>query len=135
MSATTSDLEILETEVTIIGENARLEGKIEFDQVTRVHGVIVGEILSRDGSTLIIGESAWIDGSVSADTLFIDGYIRGDVTAKTRVVISGTGRVVGNIHAPALQLEPGSHFDGICSMSERGPTPSPPAGGRALKPA
>lgn len=131
--------EITETEITIIGESARLEGKIEFDQMTRVHGVIVGEVSSRDGSTLIIGESAWIDGTIHADTLFIDGYVQGDVTAKTRVVVSGTGRVVGNIYAPSLQLDPGSHFDGMSTMGERPPTepspPSGPTGGRALKPA
>src|ERR1700733_9342620 len=101
MSVTT----LQETTINIIAEGTRLEGKMTFDQISRVHGVLVGEVRAKDGSTLILSETAVVDGNIEADILMIDGYVHGDVVAKTRVVVSRTGRVVGNIKTSSLILE------------------------------
>ncbi len=105
-----------ESSINIIAEGTRIEGKMIFDQVTRFHGTLRGEAHARDGSTLILAESALIEGEVHADTLLIDGFVQGNVRAKTRVLISGTGRVVGDIQTPSLKLEFGAYFEGKCNM-------------------
>jgi cytoskeletal protein CcmA (bactofilin family) len=116
-----------ETSVNIVSEGTRIEGKVVFENVTRFHGTLSGEIHAREGSTLILAESSVVEGDVFADTLLIDGFVQGNVSARTRVVVSGTGRVVGNIQTPSLKLEFGAYFEGSCNM-ERQQAPLTPAG-------
>ena len=107
---------ITEQAVTWIAPEIRIEGKIYFDQVARVHGQIRGQIEAAPGSTLILTETAYVEGDIQADTLFIDGFVRGDIVARTKVVISGTGRVLGNIESPSVSIDFGAHFEGQCKM-------------------
>jgi cytoskeletal protein CcmA (bactofilin family) len=108
-----------ETAVNIVSERTRIEGKVVFDQVSRFHGTLVGEAHAREGSTLVLSESSIVEGDVYADVLMIDGYVQGNVHARTRVVVSGTGRVIGNIQTPSLKLEFGAYFEGSCNMEQK----------------
>jgi cytoskeletal protein CcmA (bactofilin family) len=117
--------EISESAINIVAEGTRLEGKIDFDKISRVHGTLIGEIRAHPGSTLILSESAVVEGNIEADVLFIDGYVRGEIIAKTRTVISGTGRVVGSIKTPSLSVDFGAYFEGKCTMEKEQITASP----------
>ena len=107
-----------ESTINIIAVGSRLEGKIVFENISRVHGTLVGQIEAKDGSTLILGESGMIEGTVHADTLMIDGFIQGNIHARTKVTISGTGRVLGNIKTPSLTIGFGAFFEGECLMEK-----------------
>jgi cytoskeletal protein CcmA (bactofilin family) len=109
-----------ESTINIVAEGTRLEGKIVFDQGSRVHGVLVGDVHAKKGSTLILAETSVVEGNIVADTLMIDGFVRGDIEATTKVVISGTGRVMGNIKTPSLSVDFGAHFEGRCEMETSG---------------
>lgn len=106
---------IEETTVNFIAEGTRIEGKIVLGQLSRVYGTIVGEVVAAKGSTLILAESSVIEGNIHADHLIVDGYVRGDIVAMNRVIVSRTGRVLGNITAPSLGLEFGAYFEGKSS--------------------
>ncbi|MGK5084990.1 polymer-forming cytoskeletal protein [Bdellovibrionota bacterium FG-1] len=108
-----------EASLNIVSEGTRIEGKVTFDQITRFHGRITGEAHGRDGSTLILCEAAVVEGNVFADVLWVDGFVQGNIYAKTRVVVSGSGRVIGNIETPTLKLEPGAYFEGKCRMDQK----------------
>jgi cytoskeletal protein CcmA (bactofilin family) len=118
-----------ETAINMISEGTRIEGQVVFDHVSRIHGILVGEVRAKEGSTLILSQTAVVEGNIEADTLIIDGYIHGDVFAKTRVLISRTGRIVGNIKTRSLVLEFGAYFEGRCTMESLIPnsnqTPKP----------
>ena len=109
---------IQETSVNIIAEGTRIEGQIVFDQVSRVYGILIGDVKAKDGSTLILSETAVVEGQIEADTLIIDGYVQGDISAKSKIVISKTGRVIGNIRTSNLTMEFGAYFEGQCSMPQ-----------------
>jgi cytoskeletal protein CcmA (bactofilin family) len=111
-----------ETTVNMVAEGTRIEGQVIFDHISRVHGILVGEVRAKEGSTLILSETAVVEGNIEADILMIDGYVHGDVVAKTQLVISRTGRVVGNIKTPSLTLEFGAYFEGRCAMESNTPT-------------
>lgn len=108
-----------ETKMNMIAEGTRLEGQVTFDHISRVHGVLVGEVRAKEGSTLILSETSIVEGNIEADTLMIDGYVHGDISVKTRVIISRTGRVVGNIKTPSITLEFGAYFEGRCAMQSQ----------------
>ena len=107
-----------ESAINVVAEGTLIEGKVLFDYISRVHGTLIGEVLAKDGSTLILSESSMVEGDVHADTLLIDGYVHGDIVAKTQVIISRTGRVVGNISTKSLKLEFGGYFEGRCGMEQ-----------------
>lgn len=116
-----------ESKCNLISEGTLIEGEITFDHVTRVHGMLKGEVHAKEGSTLILSETGVIEGKVKADHLMIDGFIRGNIQAKSKVKISSTGRVIGNIITPALEIEFGAHFEGRCVMEEMVPATESPA--------
>lgn len=107
---------IQETEVNIVAEGTKIEGRVLFDRISRVNGILVGEVNAKEGSTLILSETAMVEGSIDADILIVDGYVSGDICAKTKVVISKTGRVIGNIKTFSLTVEFGAFFEGRCAM-------------------
>ena len=119
-------MNVTENTVNIIAEGTLLEGKIRFEHVSRVHGILKGSVVAAPGSTLILAETAWVEGTIDADVLTIDGYVKGDIRARTKVVVSATGRVVGNISSPSLILEFGCFFEGRSSVESAESIPSKP---------
>lgn len=111
-----SDL-INETEVTVVGENVHLNGTLDLSGVVRVYGKLSGEIHATSHSALILMESSVVEGSLDVDTLVIAGFVRGDIRAKTRVSIEGTGRVIGNIETPAIAINFGAYLEGETKMT------------------
>ena len=107
---------ISEGQINLVAEGTRFEGKVNFDQTSRVQGIIHGEIHAQPGSTLILGETSLVEGKITADTLLIEGFVKAEIRAQTRVVITRTGRVIGNISTPSLKIEFGAHFEGQCEM-------------------
>lgn len=108
--------EIEESQINIIAEGTRISGEIRLDQITRIHGVLNGQIHGSTGSRIILAESGLIEGELDVDEILIEGFVRGNIRAKGKVFISKTGRVLGNVQTPSLQMEFGSHFDGKCFM-------------------
>jgi len=109
-------LEITETKVNIISENTNLSGTIYFDSITRIHGMITGNISTSNTSSLIISETGKVKGNIDGSSIIIDGFVEGNIKAEKEVLISSTGRVVGNIHTASLKIEFGAYFDGDSLM-------------------
>lgn len=108
-----------EIAINMISEDTRLEGKILFADVCRVKGTLLGEVHAADGSTLILEESSVVEGEIYADTLIIDGYVKGNIISRKKVHISSSGRLIGCIKTPMLKLEPGAFFEGNCFMDQQ----------------
>ena len=116
---------IVETEITLISENSRIEGRVLVERTVRIHGTVIGELDAAQGSQVILAETGVIEGNVRADQLWIDGFVRGDISATTRVVISSTGRLIGNVVTPSLHVDFGAFFEGQCKAIKEAPLPSP----------
>jgi cytoskeletal protein CcmA (bactofilin family) len=117
---------VQETTTNLIAEGTRIEGNSTFDQVTRVHGTLIGDVRGLTGSLIILSESAVVEGTIHADTIIVDGFVRGDIIAQKKITLSGTSRVIGNIKTPSLVIEFGAHFEGN-SLTDGGQAASQPA--------
>ncbi len=115
--------------VNIICVDSTIEGKLECTNYTRFEGKLRGEIVGKTGSVLVIGENAMVEGTINGHTVVIDGYLRGEIRAKHKITISGSGRVIGNLFAPNIEIQFGSLFDGKCHMESELPVQktAPPA--------
>ena len=103
-------------QINLITPGSRFEGLVEFSDYTRFEGFIKGTLRGNKGSELILGENGVVEGLIEAETVTIDGFVRGNITATHKVVISETGRVIGEIKSPSVAIKFGGYFDGTCAM-------------------
>jgi len=103
---------------TFLGHDATIDGTIDFKGVIRVDGEVTGKVQSDDG-TIIVGEKAVINGDISVGNALITGEVNGNIDAKSRVEIYSPGRVMGDIQAAVISIDPGSFFNGKCMMTSR----------------
>lgn len=115
-SAAPSDLR--ESEVSILSEGSRFDGTLELDSVARFHGHLKGTLKGSDGSLIILGETGQVEGQIEADTVWIEGFVQGKVRARTKILLAPTARVLADLESPAIEIQPGAHFDGACRMEK-----------------
>ena len=99
---------------TFLGKGVDFKGVLNFDGTVRVDGRLEGEIHTT--GTLIVGEHAVIKGIISAGVLMTSGKINGTVTATERIQLLKPAVLIGDIRTPAIAIEDGAHFHGMCDM-------------------
>lgn len=100
-----------------LGAGAEFEGKLVLSGAVRIDGIFKGEI--KGSGTLIVGESARVESSLSVDAVVVYGEVRGTLDIRERLEIGAPGRVFGTIATPVLMVEKGGLFEGECRMSEK----------------
>jgi cytoskeletal protein CcmA (bactofilin family) len=105
-------------EISFLGKDFILEGKITFQGDVRIEGKFEGEVFVR--KALIVGETAALKGKIRVHTILIHGLVEGEVDAKERVEIYPTGKFYGTLFTPILTISEGGILDGNCKM-EVGP--------------
>lgn len=99
---------------TILGSEAEFEGKLVFRGAVRIEGKFRGEIITDE--TLVVGEAAQVECTLSVGTLIVNGIFRGNVRASNAVELHKTARFYGDISSPNLIIEQGATFEGSCKM-------------------
>ncbi|MBN1635173.1 MAG: polymer-forming cytoskeletal protein [Deltaproteobacteria bacterium] len=100
--------------VGLLGKGTEFDGNLMFEGTVRIDGVYKGQVCT--GGILIIGEGAYVDAEIEADTIIVSGEVHGRLKATRRVEIRGAGRVHGNVETPSLIVEDGVTFEGSCQM-------------------
>lgn len=104
-----------------LGPGSRFEGKLSFDELVRLDGSFTGEINSSD--TLIVGETAIMQGEIHVGALVLSGRFTGKIVATDRVELRAPAQVEGSIETPSLKVDEGVVFNGDIVMG--------PVGGKA----
>ena len=103
--------------VGIIGKDIEVTGDIKFDGTFRVEGAVHGSIVGHAG-VVSIGEGGYVNANVTANICVVEGLYEGDLTAATRVEITKTGRIKGNVTTPDLIIAEGAVFEGNLEMAK-----------------
>ncbi len=93
---------------TVIAQGLRIEGKVIAEGLVKVHGTIEGDLHC---TSLIISETAQINGTVIADKIVINGSVTGPIRSQD-VVLKSQADVTGDIYHNSLVIEKGAHFEG-----------------------
>jgi cytoskeletal protein CcmA (bactofilin family) len=96
-------------------DGCEFDGKLNFSGVVRLNGQFRGDIDSDD--TLIVGETAIIEGSVRVGVAIVGGRVFGDLTTKHCTEILATGLVEGSITSPTLISHEGAQI--LASLNVR----------------
>lgn len=107
-----------------LGPGSKFEGKLFFDEIVRLDGTFKGEINSRD--TLIIGETADIEGEVAVGTFILSGRFKGNIKAATRVELRRPAQIEGTVETPILVIEEGVMLNGNVTMTNSSNTTATP---------
>ncbi len=99
----------------VIGAGIKINGEISGSENLLIEGHVDGRV-SLSGNDVTVGKSGRVIADVTAKTIRVAGEVHGDLKAKERVVISGSGNVRGNVVAPRVVLEDGAVFKGSIDM-------------------
>lgn len=99
----------------LLGPGTAVEGTIEFKDTVRLEGNVKGKISSSDG-TVIIGETAEVQGDIMVNIAIIRGKVNGKIEARTRIEVYPPARIEGDIQSRAVSIQSGVIFNGNCTM-------------------
>ena len=97
-----------------LGPGSRFEGTLSFEEMVRLDGSFAGEISSSD--TLVVGETAVIDGNIKVGALILSGRFKGTIVATSLVELRAPAQVEGSIQTPLLKIEEKVIFNGEIKM-------------------
>ncbi len=99
---------------TLVGSKTRVSGDVEFSGGFHVDGYIKGNINAdpESDSVLSISEHGTVEGSVSVPHVILNGTVKGDVSAKERVELGATARVIGNVFYNLIEMAIGAEING-----------------------
>jgi len=112
---------------TVIAAGAHFKGGIAARGPVHVQGRVEGNVRCED--LLVVSPQGEVLGDVWGRVVTIGGRVVGRVEATERAEVLSTGRLKGDIHAPAVAIEAGAVFEGATHMG----APAPAAGSRAAR--
>jgi len=107
---------IIDEAKTIIGTNAAFKGELTFKDALCIDGEFEGKLTTSD--KLIVAEQGVVLANIKAGTVICRGKITGNIIASQKVEIYSTGKILGDVHTPALMIELGAVIHGKSNMSE-----------------
>ena len=109
--------------IAMIGPTIHIKGDVSGEESLMVQGRVEGTINLKQNN-LIIGQDGKVNATIHANTVTIEGTVKGDVFGAERVIVKKTANVQGNISAPQVCMEEGAKFKGSMDMDHK-PTTSP----------
>lgn len=99
---------------TLVADNTRIVGTVEFQDQLYVNGLVEGNIVADPNSkaTLIVSRSGHVVGQISVPYVVIDGLVEGDVRAHVRMELAPNARISGNVYYRLIEMQLGSKVDG-----------------------
>ncbi|MGB2984944.1 MAG: polymer-forming cytoskeletal protein [Phycisphaerae bacterium] len=99
---------------TTIGSDAVFKGELKFEKGVRLLGKFEGEISSE--GQLVVAEGAALNGNVKAGTVRIDGHVKGNLNANTKVQLTASARLEGDVQTARLEVAEGAVLVGRCTV-------------------
>lgn len=107
----------INVEGKVIDIETGIEGNVKFSGPInlRINGKFEGELETK--GILIIGENADVKAKiVKGDNITIAGRVKGDIICSTRLELSASAKVIGNVETPILVIAEGAQLKGDCQM-------------------
>jgi len=112
------------TSKNVLGSDVEIKGNIKFTGELTFDGKLDGEVHT-DG-VLNLGDSAVVNGNISAQTVVVRGKVNGNITAKEKIEIKARAELFGDIRASKLAIEEGVTFVGKTEVNPNKVSPTPP---------
>ena len=101
---------------TVLGSNAMFKGELTFKDTLCIDGEFEGKLTT--SGRLIVAEQGTVLADIEAGTVICKGKITGNIIASQKVEIHSTGKILGDVHTPALMIELGAVIHGKSDMDD-----------------
>jgi len=102
-------------DAAVIGPSIHIDGDVRGEEDLLIEGEVNGTVQLKNNS-LTIGPNGKVRADVSANSVYVDGFMEGDLFGSERVHIRKSAQVHGNITSPRVSLEDGAKFKGSIEM-------------------
>jgi cytoskeletal protein CcmA (bactofilin family) len=99
---------------SLIGTGTTVRGDIVFEGGLRVDGTVIGNVAAADGKpgTLVVSESARVDGRIEVSHVVINGLVNGPVVAKDYLELQPKARIIGDVSYRTVEMHIGAVIEG-----------------------
>ncbi len=105
--------------VVSLGPRDILQGRLEIQGDLKVAGNVEGDLKASGDVT--VDSTATIQAAIEGANVNVRGQVTGNVTARKRLTLGGSGRLNGDVKVSRLTVEDGATLNGNVTMSsERG---------------
>ncbi|MDC9714730.1 MAG: polymer-forming cytoskeletal protein [Gammaproteobacteria bacterium] len=101
----------------VISKGCFIKGEISGTEDIDIFGQVEG-VISLKNNIISIEKSSKVKANIDANIVNITGNVVGNINANEKIVIHDEGNVTGDMNAPRIILEDGSHFKGNVSMTD-----------------
>jgi cytoskeletal protein CcmA (bactofilin family) len=105
-----------------LGADVEIKGNLKFSGELTFEGKLEGEI-NTDG-TLLLGDSAVVNGNINAQSVIVRGKINGNINAKEKIDIKTKTELFGDIRSAKLVIEEGVTFVGKTEVNPNKVSPT-----------
>lgn len=98
----------------LIGSGTTVRGDIVFVGGLRVDGTVIGNLTVADGKpgTLVVSESARVDGRIEVTHVVINGTVNGPVIARDYLELQPKARIAGDVAYRTVEMHIGAVVEG-----------------------
>ncbi|MBX3228998.1 MAG: polymer-forming cytoskeletal protein [Labilithrix sp.] len=103
----------------IISSSSFVRGKITGSGDIEIAGRVEGDVAVTGDVT--VSESGLVAANVTAARVVVRGAVKGDITASEALVVEAGAKIVGDLRAPRIAIQPGGLVRGHVQTSGAGP--------------
>ena len=103
------------TNVVTLGPRDSLHGRLEIHGDLKIHGSVEGEL--KASGDVLVDSTATVQASVEGSNVNVRGQVTGNVTARRRLTLGGSGRLNGDVKVSRLTVEDGATLNGNVTMT------------------
>jgi cytoskeletal protein CcmA (bactofilin family) len=104
------------TNIVTLGPRDTLNGRLDIQGDLRIHGNVEGDL--KASGDVAIESTAAVQASIeSGANVLVRGQVNGNVTAKKRLTLGGSGRLNGDVKVGRLTVEDGATLNGNVAMT------------------
>lgn len=105
--------------VVSLGPRDILQGRLEIQGELRIAGNVEGDLKASGDVTIDAGAN--VQAPIEGANVSVRGQVTGNVTARKRLTLGGSGRLNGDVRVSRLTVEDGATLNGNVTMqSEKG---------------
>jgi len=102
--------------VVTLGPQDSLHGRLEIHGDLRVHGTVEGEL--KVSGDVAVESTANVSASIEGGAnVMVRGQVNGNVSARRRLTLGGSGRLNGDVRVGRLNVEDGATLNGNVAMT------------------
>ena len=103
------------TNVVSLGARDILQGRLEIQGDLKIAGTVEGDLKASGDVTVDSG--ATIQAAIEGANVSVRGQVTGNVTARKRLTLGGSGRLNGDVKVARLTVEDGATLNGNVTMA------------------